>query len=184
MVLLARIHKYAKQSLLEFTESTSKLHPVKVGVLCALSARRIVRPVFFNERVNCERYIQVFVRQFFSKLTEEERLYGWFQQTSATAHTTHMSMQALSNVFRDRIISSDIWPAHSPDLNPCDFFFWGCLKDEVYSNNPRMEQERKENIHREISNIPAEHLQKVNQKLFCPCEECLCIEEQHFQHLQ
>jgi hypothetical protein len=50
-----------------------------------------------------------------------------------------MSMQALSDLFGDRIISSDIWPAHSPDLNPCDFFFWGCLNDKVYSNNPQTE---------------------------------------------
>jgi hypothetical protein len=26
--------------------------------------------------------------------------------------------------------------ARSPDLNPCDFFFWGCLKDKVYKSNP------------------------------------------------
>jgi hypothetical protein len=35
-----------------------------------------------------------------------------------------------SDVFGDRIISSDSWPAGSPDLNP-DFFFWGCLKDSL-----------------------------------------------------
>jgi hypothetical protein len=52
-----------------------------------------------------------------------------------------MTMQALSNVFRDRIISSDIWPARSPDFNPWDFFFWGGLKDNVYSSNLRMEVE-------------------------------------------
>jgi hypothetical protein len=52
-----------------------------------------------------------------------------------------MSMQALSDVFGDRIISNDIWPARSPDLNPCDFFFWGYLKNKVYSNNPRTEEE-------------------------------------------
>jgi hypothetical protein len=39
-------------------------------------------------------------------------------------------------IFGDRIISSGIWPARLPDLNPCDFFFWGCLKDRVYSSNP------------------------------------------------
>jgi inhibitor of nuclear factor kappa-B kinase subunit alpha len=70
------------------------------------------------------------------QLTEEERLYGWFQQDSATAHTACMPMQGLSDVFGDRIISSDIWPAGTPDLNPCDFFFWGCLKNKVYSSNP------------------------------------------------
>jgi hypothetical protein len=60
-----------------------------------------------------------------------------------------------------------------------DFFFWGYLKDKVYSNNPRTE-ELKENIRREISNIPAVHLHKVNQNLFRWCKECLRVEEQHF----
>jgi hypothetical protein len=93
-----------------------------------------------------------------------------------------MSMQALSDVVGARIISSDIWPAHSPDLNPCEYFFWGCLKDKVYKSNPRAE-ELKENIHREIVNIPAEELQRTNQKPFRRCKECLHIEGQYFQHL-
>jgi hypothetical protein len=93
-----------------------------------------------------------------------------------------MSMQALSDVFRDRIISSDIWPACSPDPNPNVFLFWHCLKDKVYSSNPQTE-ELKENIRREIANIPAEQLQKVNQNLFHLCDECLRVEGQHFQHL-
>lgn len=24
------------------------------------------------------------------------------------------------------------WPARSPDLTPCDFFLWGCVKQHVY----------------------------------------------------
>jgi hypothetical protein len=27
-------------------------HPVKVGVWCAVNARRIVGPMFFNEKIN------------------------------------------------------------------------------------------------------------------------------------
>jgi hypothetical protein len=92
--------------------------------------------VLFNETINYERYVQVILEQFFSELTEEERLYGWFQQDSATAHTVRMSMQDLSDVSGDRIISCDISPARSLDLNPCDFFFWGCLKHKVYNSNP------------------------------------------------
>jgi hypothetical protein len=75
-------------------------------------------------------------------------------------------MHVLSDVFGDRIISSGIWPACSPNLNPCDFFFWGCLKDKVYNSNPQTEEELKENIHREIADIPAEQFQMVNQNLF------------------
>jgi hypothetical protein len=32
-------------------------------------------------------------------------------------------------------------------------------------------EELKENIHKEIANIPAAQLQRINQNLFCQCEE-------------
>jgi hypothetical protein len=106
------------------------LHPVKFGVWCVVSAR-IVGLVFFNETVNCKRYVQVILGYFFPELTEEERLYGLFQKDSATPHTVCTSMQALFDAFGDRLISSGIWPARSPDYNPCVFFFWGCLKGKI-----------------------------------------------------
>jgi hypothetical protein len=77
----------------------------------------------------------------------------------------------MSNGFRDRIISSGIWPAHLSDVNPSNFSFWGYLKDKVYNNNLQMKT-LKENIRREIANIPAKELQRVNQNLLCQCEEC------------
>jgi hypothetical protein len=51
---------------------------------------------FFNETINCEKYVHAILGQFFLELREEERLYGWLQQDSATAHTARMYMQALS----------------------------------------------------------------------------------------
>jgi hypothetical protein len=77
-----------------------QLDPGKVGVWCAVSARRIVGLVLFYKRVNHERYAQVILGQFFPELTEEERLYGRFQQDSPTAHTAHISMQALLDSFK------------------------------------------------------------------------------------
>jgi hypothetical protein len=41
-----------------------------------------------------------------------------------------MSMQALSDVLGERIISSDTWPARSPDLNLCEFFFLGLFEGQ------------------------------------------------------
>ncbi|PNF30394.1 hypothetical protein B7P43_G12868 [Cryptotermes secundus] len=129
----------------------------------------------YNETVNCEKYVHVILGQSFPELTEDERLNGWFQQDSAAAHTARVSMQALSDVSRKRIIISDIWAASSPDLDPRDFFFCGCLKDRVHSSNPRTE-EPKENISREIANILAEQLERVNQYLLRRCDECLRVE--------
>jgi hypothetical protein len=88
-------------------------------------------------------------------------------------------MQALYDIFEDKIISSGIWPVRSPNLNPCDFSFWGCLKDNVYNINPPKE-EIKENVHKEIANIAAEDLQRVNQNVFHWCKEYLCREASFF----
>jgi hypothetical protein len=55
------------------------------------------------------------------------------------------------------------------------------LKNKVY--NPRKEEELKEIIHKEIANIPAEQLERVNRNLFHRCEECLRAEGERFQHL-
>jgi hypothetical protein len=79
-------------------------------------------------------------------------------------------------------MSSDIWSARSPDLNPYNFFRWGCLKYNVYNSNPRTEELR-ENIRREIFNIAAENHKNVNENPFRLCEQCLRVEGQHFQHL-
>ena len=57
------------------------------------------------------------------KEDEIDKIY--FQQDGATAHTVHMSMALLHDVFADRIISKTIWPARSPDLSPPYFFFSG-----------------------------------------------------------
>jgi hypothetical protein len=81
---------------------------------------------------------------------------------TATAHITCISMHSSSDVFGDRSIRSGIWPARSPDLNPCDIFLWGCLKDKVYNSNHRIKEELKENIRRKTANISAEQLQRVN----------------------
>jgi hypothetical protein len=43
-------------------------------------------------------------------------------------------------------------------------------------------EELKENIQREIANIPAEQFQRVNQNVFHWCEACLHVVGQHFQH--
>jgi hypothetical protein len=91
--------------------------------------------VFIKETINCKRYVQAILGQFFSELTKEETLYVWFERDSSTARTARICMQAFSDVFEDRIISSDIWPERSPEFNPCNIFLWGCLKNKIYNSN-------------------------------------------------
>jgi hypothetical protein len=81
----------------------------------------------------------------------------WFQQDGATAHTARRSTQVLREIFPGKMISllGDFgWPAHSPDLVPCDFFLWGYLKSKVYTHRPENLQALKDAIRREITAIP------------------------------
>jgi hypothetical protein len=109
---------------------------VKVGVWCAVSARRIVGLVFFNETINCERYGQAILWQFFTDLTEGERLYGWFQQDPATAHTAHVYVGFVQCLQGENYQQWYFASTFTPILILVIFFFWACLKDTVYNSNP------------------------------------------------
>jgi hypothetical protein len=101
--------------------------------------------VFFNETINWERYVQVILWQFFSELTDEKDSIAGFSKTQLLP-----TLQALSDDFGDRIISSGIWSARSSELNSCDFFFWSCLKSKVYNSNPRKKEELKQIFRRKL----------------------------------
>jgi hypothetical protein len=148
------------------------LHSPKVTVWCAISSAGIVGPWFFEENevtvtVNSDRYVNMLEEFFFPRLDELDLGDIWFQQDGATAHTSRASMAVLREHFPERLISirGDLeWPARSPDLTPCDFFFfflWGFLKFRVYVNRPRTLQDLKANIRAEIANIPAAMLVRV-----------------------
>jgi len=43
----------------------------------------------------------------------------------------------MSHRFPERHESGKLRPPHSPDINPCDFFLWGFLKEEVFQRWPQ-----------------------------------------------
>ena len=48
------------------------------------------------------------------------------------------------------------WPAHLPDLSPCDYFFWGYAKAEVYKHRPTTINGLKAAIRQTVEEIPQE----------------------------
>lgn len=158
------------------------LHDSKIGVWCAVSENRILGPIFYEETINSDRYVRLILTPFFEQLVEEEKLHRHFMQDNATAHTANNSMDAIDEIFGERVISRRLWPARSPDLNPCDFYLWGMLKDRVYVNNPRTLDALKENIRGEINAITREELQRVSNNFFSRCQACIRAEGQHFEN--
>ncbi|GBO12250.1 hypothetical protein AVEN_243118-1 [Araneus ventricosus] len=67
-------------------------------------------------------------------------------QDGATPHCTNEVFDLLEEHFNERIVALGYpksknmgidWPPYSPDLNPCDSFLWGYMKDKVYAGNPQ-----------------------------------------------
>ena len=116
----------------------SKLHLRKVTVWCGVTSERIIGLYFFGDpdekavTVTYERYrkmLENFVHPEIANMAGY-----WWQQDGATAHTARATVQMLTGMFQDQIISrnSDFpSPPRSPDLTAPDFFLWGHLTEKV-----------------------------------------------------
>ena len=125
------------------------------------------QPYFFEdgdskkaETMKTANYIDMLKKKFVPALKRKKAFKNcWFMQDGAPPHCSKESMEWLSTRFQDRIISRNaefLWPPYSPDLNPCDFYFWGYLKSKVYTNpTPKTTEELKKTSEgkRERSNL-------------------------------
>lgn len=130
--------------------------------------------------------------EFIPFLDENELLeQSYLMQDGATPHTCNVALDYLHDFFGNRIISGRYrdrygygltWPAYSPDLNPCDFFLWGYLKDRVYKNRPRTIADLKQAIIDEASNIPPDVLSRTIANFKKRCYGVRLAKGRHIEH--
>jgi hypothetical protein len=124
--------------------------------------------MFFENTTDSQRYRHILLCPFIGQLTEDKITHTHMQQDSATAHTAHVPMALLRDMFGGRLISRYIWPPRSPDLIPPDFYLWGAMKTAVYKDNPL-----KEAIAYFITNISDTELAKVFANKIKRVDACL-----------
>ncbi|GFV05436.1 putative DD41D transposase [Trichonephila clavipes] len=114
-----------------------------------------------NCRIWSEANPQVYVE---TPLHPEKLTELWFQQDSATCHTSRATIDLLKKTFGDRLISRFgpvNWPPRSCDLTPVDYFLWGYVKSLVYADKLQMLDHLEDNIRRVIADIRPQRLEKV-----------------------
>lgn len=109
-----------------------------------------------------------------------------FMQDGASPHTAIATRELLEVKFSSRIISRFFpfsWPSHSPDLNVCDYFLWGYLKDKIFLPGRRYSSidELKEAILRPFSDISNEMRQIAIDDIFSRAESCISANGKHFE---
>ena len=137
---------------------------------CGFHARGVIGPYFFvdeNDRhvtVNGERYRAMLEDYLWPELDELDINDMWFQQNGATSHTARVTIDLLKGKFGKRVISRNFlveWPPRSYELTPFHFFFWGHIKSLVYAKKPATLDDLKDNIQREIANVPVKMCARV-----------------------
>ena len=81
----------------------------------------------------------------------------------------------LKGKFGERVISRNgpvEWPPRSCDLTLLYFFFWGHIKSLVHANKPATLDDLKDNIQREIANVPIEMCARVVENWVQRMDRC------------
>lgn len=148
----------------------SPLFPKRVTIWAGMSSKGIHFQVL-HENVTSISYMDLLRTWFIPYLQESGEIdNAFFMQDGARPHTANMVLAYLCEVFDERVISNRYpevfqkgfsWPPYSPDLNPCDYFLWGYLKDRVYVNNPQTLAELETAIALQIYSIPRQMLQNT-----------------------
>lgn len=172
------------------------LHSERVTAWCGFTANFLIGPFFFEElgpqgpmtcSVNGTRYCDLLRQHVIPALRERGALDSTvFMQDGAPPHIANVVTRLLRNTFgENRIISrsfQNAWPPRSPDLNPCDFWLWGYLKDRVYQRNTNTCWRLKMSIAREIANIPPEMLRASVEQSLVRFQAVLDANGNHIEH--
>jgi hypothetical protein len=89
-------------------------------------------------------------------------------EDGATALTAWWSMNTLTAVFEQFVISHISRPVRLPDLSACGFFLWGCLKMKVFQTCSADLDNRKQRNSDAITAIPQAMLLRIVGIFFEP----------------
>ena len=139
-------------------------NPDKVMVWGGISASGLAKLYFFpsNYRVNKENYTNEMLPKLYEEISTiyEDPRDCIFQQDGATAHTSKLA-QAWLQERMPRFIPKKDWPPNSPDLNPCDYYLWGRLKNLVSRHRYKTLDGLKRAIKLEFSGLGRGEIQRA-----------------------
>lgn len=158
----------------------------KINVWCGLSKDEVIGPFFFAEKnINGTVYLDMLENYCFPQLDEKENLNRlYFQQDGAPSHYSAIVQDALNAKFPNRWIGRGgpiAWPPRSPDLTPCDFFFWGYVKNIVYSEKIRNLAHLRERIRYAVSTVTGEMLCNVWAEIDHRLDVCRATNGRHVE---
>jgi hypothetical protein len=104
-----------------------------------------------------------------------------YQQDSARSHTARETIALLEQEAPNFIVPN-LWPANSPDLNPCDYRLWAHMQQKVYANgHPANLQELRNRLITEWEAIPLQTIQQWIAEWIPRMRRCVQMRGKHIQ---
>ena len=131
------VHYWSRQNPHERHHNPGKTQTVTVWAAIGYSG--IISYDISFATMNSERYCQILrdkVVPYFQRNREK-----FFQQDGAPPHYSLEARRILDEEMPGQWIGRRgpiEWPARSPDLTPCDFWFWAYLRSKVFPNNDEL----------------------------------------------
>jgi transposase len=160
----------------------------KLMVWCGLWKAHVLGPFFFDQTMTGEAYLTMLGDQLMPQLDGlGEGLPEWFQHDGAAPHYSRAVRHWLDANLPNWIgrCGPLEWAPRSPDLTPLDFFFWGVIKEKVYSAKIRNLEHLKARIVSACAEINGnvEMLHRVHENLAKRIHLCMLNDGGHIEHI-
>lgn len=161
-----------------------------VNVWCGIWCDFIIGPVFYDEPMNGDRYLQFLqntVGSWLEKMPPEIMPSIWFQHDRAPHHNLCTVRNWLDGKFGAKWIGLHgpvEWPPRSPDLSPVDFFMWAHVKENVYFTHPADQADLRFRITNVCRGIDAEMIRRMRVNLVERLQKCVAAGGRYFENAE
>lgn len=162
----------------------------KINLWTGILNGQIIGPYELPSTLTGESYLHFLQFQLPTLLEEvplQTRQNMWLQNDGCPAHYARNVRNYLNGRYPRRWIGRlgpIAWPPRSPDLNPLDFFYWGCLKDLIYNEHIRDTTQLREKIRTAAEQISRQgYAQQIRRSFVNRCIACIRANGGNFEHL-
>lgn len=183
-----QIHRHWAKENPHIVVGSRTQYPQKVNVWIGILKNKIVGPVIVDGNLNSEKYLNLLQNEIaaaFEEIAGNDEV--WYLHDGCPAHNGLNVRRFLNDTFPNKWIGRGgeiSWPPRSPDLNPCDYYFWPFIQNQLYDGTDF------ENIQalilklRQIcAGIHPRTLAKVNRNFYDRLGYCLANNGKLFEHL-
>ena len=106
-----------------------------------------------------------------------------YMHDGAPAHTDHRVRNVLNQQFPGRWIGiggTIPWAPRSPDLNCCDFYLWGRIKNMVYRGDTSTRELTWLGIQQAFASLTSDEIRRATQDIYERSRLCILNNEMHF----